>query len=191
MSAEVTLLSELRVLWAIAWLVVGVGVAWSLARGPLSLPWALLALLGWPAMLPLLRFSAPAGSATGPLCDVIGETFDQLGEVMSLPGAASLECRGELAELRAALLRVDGRLAVADRILVDGGEGLDTLQEARERSVAEIEEVLHGVRQFRVQVGLLTLAGDATPVRSRLVELQARVAALEEVASSERVPATG
>jgi len=76
---------------------------------------------------------------------------------------------------------------VADRILGDGGEGLDALQAARGRAAAEIEEVLAGVGLLRVQVGLLTLAGDTTPVRARLVELQARVAALEEVAGGGQI----
>jgi hypothetical protein len=59
------------------------------------------------------------------------------------------------------------------------------LRRAREHAHRELEAVLAGLLQLRVQLGLFTLAGESEPVRERLAELEARVAALAELSSVE------
>ena len=58
----------------------------------------------------------------------------------------------------------------------------ERLQAARDKAAAEVEAVLKGLVQLRVQLGLVALAGETGPVRDRLMELSARLTALEEVA---------
>ncbi|GEM_PF-916284 len=60
---------------------------------------------------------------------------------------------------------------------------LGDLRQARDSSYAELEAVLSGLLSLRLQLGLFTLAGDATPVRERLADLEARVAGLAELSS--------
>jgi hypothetical protein len=55
------------------------------------------------------------------------------------------------------------------------------LRQARARSAGEIEAVLAGVLQLRLQIGLLALAGDDRAARQRLAELRDRARALEEL----------
>ncbi len=173
---------EVELTWLGLWLVVGAVVAWLLVRGDMPWAWAVLALVGWPALLPLLRAPEPREErAGGPLGEEIRRTFAALAQAQADPAATHLDCDDALGALQSALLRVDARLAVVDDILADGGPELGPLKEARERALAEVRAVLGGVSALRVQVGLLTLAGDRTPVREQLAELQGRVAALEEV----------
>ena len=83
----------------------------------------------------------------------------------------------------------DERLGLVDRLLRDTAEPQDpdiarshgTLATARAHTAAEIEAVLTGVVQLRLQVGLLALAGDGGGVADRLKQLRARVTAIEEV----------
>jgi len=174
---------ELRVAWLLIWFLVGAGVALALVRGGLPWPWAALALVGWPVLFPLLR---PLGGReppvpAGPLASAITETFAALASLRASPLSAPLDCDEELVRLQASLERIDARLAVVDTILADGGPELLPLRAARARSAAECHAVLQGIRNLRVQLGLLTLAGDTAPVRTQLSALQARVAALEEL----------
>jgi hypothetical protein len=91
----------------------------------------------------------------------------------------------ELVALDAALRRADARIATVDRLL--GEEALRgdplaaQLERARDFAADEVEAVLRGVVQLRVQVGLVALAGDTVPVRDRMRELAARVRAIEEL----------
>lgn len=135
------------------------------------------------------------------LADGLAETLDA--------GGSELIDATQLAKLRAALHRADARIAWVDRVLretqtqcelatrgadaraaetvVDGslGVAIATLHRAREHAHHEIEAVLACLLQLRVQLGLFTLAGQSEPVRERLAELEARVAALAELSSVE------
>lgn len=59
------------------------------------------------------------------------------------------------------------------------------LRRARDHAHQELEAVLSGLLSLRVQLGLFALAGESEPVRERLAELEARVAALAELSSIE------
>ncbi|MCA9686182.1 MAG: hypothetical protein KC457_28690 [Myxococcales bacterium] len=106
----------------------------------------------------------------------------------------------QIDKLGAALHRADRRLARIDRLIDEteiqrrqiGGdevgvalvaEALASLRRAREHSRAELDAVLAGLLQLRVQLGLYTLAGEGEGVRERLAEIEARVAALAELSS--------
>jgi hypothetical protein len=147
---------------------------------------ALSALVVWPLLLPML--GSPPPVETGPLSGRIEQAFVALRSVIGEVGGHSVEL-SDLDGLRAALRRADERVALVDRWIVRelaarDGAGVETLQAARDRAVSEIEAVLAGLAQLRLQIGLLTLAGPQdSSVREQLQALQARVAALEEVGS--------
>jgi hypothetical protein len=147
---------------------------------------ALSALVVWPLLLPMLS-SAPL-SETGPLSSRIEQAFLALRSVIDEVGSSSVEL-ADLQGLQAALRRADERVALVDRwiareLSARDGAGVEALQAARDRAISEIEAVLAGLAQLRLQIGLLTLAGPQdTSVRDQLQALQARVAALEEVGS--------
>jgi hypothetical protein len=166
-----------------AWLLVGGGVGVSLARNGHARPTALLALAAWPVLLPLVSDAAP--TAAGPFSERITSCFAALRAALAEPTTASVIDTAEVAALHQALLRADARIAMVDRLLAE--EALradplaDQLQRARAFAADEVEGVLRGVVQLRVQVGLVALAGDTLPVRERMRELGARVAAIEEI----------
>ena len=93
--------------------------------------------------------------------------------------------------------RADQRLARIDRLLHEtqsapGSRGDASLEaaiarlcHARDHAARELEAVLAGLVSLRIQLGLFALAGESEPVRERLVELEARVAALAELSSIE------
>lgn len=168
-----------------AWLAVGAAVGWRLDRAGAPAATAASALVAWPALLPLLGAPAPAGS--GPFAARIRDAFAGLARTLADPAAAEVPWDDDLVALRASLVAADGRVALVDRLLDEArGEGavaddLVALRAARDHAATEIEAVLAGVVQLRLQVGLLALEGSDMPVRARLEELRARAAALSEV----------
>lgn len=184
--------SELGVVLALAWVGAGSLVALRLTRRGAGPGTAIAALGAWPLLLgdpvpPL----APAPS--GPLGDRIDGAFRALNAALADPAAEEMASQEDLASLRDALVEADRRLALVDVLLreapEDGDAGvarsLQRLRRARRHAASEAEAVLSGVLQLRIQVGLLALAGDAVPVRERLLELRARVAALDELSGLE------
>lgn len=130
----------------------------------------------------------------------------------ALRESAALVDPGQLARLVDVLHRVDRRLDRIDALITDAerqrhalghalgdapatsgasasdsgrllDEALTDLRRARDDSRAAFEAVLGGLVSLRVQLGLFALAGDAAPVRERLADLEARVAALAEISS--------
>ncbi|NVB41347.1 hypothetical protein G6O69_26150 [Pseudenhygromyxa sp. WMMC2535] len=106
----------------------------------------------------------------------------------------------QLDKLGLALHRADRRVAHVDRLIAEAeasargsvspqgqAEGLlgalASLRQARDHARGELEAALSGLLQLRVQLGLFTLAGGDEPVRERLEEIEARVAALAELSS--------
>ncbi len=187
--------ADLAVVLALAWLGAGAVVALRLSRQGASPGAAIAALGAWPLMLgahePLV-LPAPTG---GPLAERIATAFASLEEALDDPSAGDVASQQELASLRRALEEADRRLDLVDRLLAEAPEGAaegvershPRLRRARAHAASEAEAVLSGVLQLRIQVGLLALAGDTLPVRERLSELRARVAALDELAGLERV----
>jgi len=118
------------------------------------------------------------------------------------PSAPLLDA-AQLTSLADALHRADRRIARADRLLGEiasedpsarrrpGPERdqLDAtiaeLSSARGHAQAELDAVLAGLTSLRLQLGMFALAGEVEPVRERLAELEARVAALAELSSIE------
>lgn len=147
------------------------------------------AVLGWPLVLAALD-PAPVGRQ-GPMSARIEDTFRALDATLADPSSQGLALGDDLRVLRESLGRADCRLILADRLIADEPPDGDaetrasfaTLREARAHAVREIEGVLSGLVRLRVQIGMLALAGDATPIRDRLRELGARVRALEEVSA--------
>jgi hypothetical protein len=149
-----------------------------------------VALLAWPLVVPMLWDAPlPRVADRGPLAGQIDAALDALEITLHDPAAGEVPIPEDTAALREALHRADERLGLVDRLLADTaphakavGSGVASLQQARDRAAAEIEAVLAGVMELRVQVGLLTLAGNAAPVRDRLRELRVRIGSLDEVA---------
>jgi hypothetical protein len=123
----------------------------------------------------------------------IEATFSALAEALADPPAGEMASQHELAALRRSLEEADRRLVLVDALLAEAPEDSDPgvllclqkLRRARADAASESEAVLSGVRQLRIPVGLLALAGDALPVRERWVELWARLAALDELSNLE------
>ncbi len=185
---------------AAIYLAIGVAVGLLLSQAGRSRATALSALACWPLMLSLL--GAPVRPAVkGPLARNIAHSFDALAELLRDEAAGdpatAADWSAPLQALRRDLERADRRLAVADRILAEQprygtatlGQDLRSLQHARDRAATELEAVLAGVHQLRIQVGLLALSeirgGPALAVQRRLGELRARVKAIEELSQLE------
>lgn len=165
-----------------AWLVIGTVVGGALLRRGQPAATALSALAAWPVLLPLLGEGA---AAQGPFATRIEGCFAPLRAALADPAAAGVVTNGELVALEAALRHADGRIAMVDRLLAEealrGDPLARQLERARGFAADEIEAVLRGVVQLRVQVGLVALAGDTAPVRARLAELSARARVMEEL----------
>lgn len=165
----------------------GAGSALALARRHQPAATAASALVAWPILLPLLWDSPRRPGARGPLAGRIEQVLDALDTTLRDPAAGDLAGDEDLVGLRASLLQADERLALVDKLLAEDASDpwiardLDALRTARDHAMAEVEAVLSGVVQLRIQVGLLALAGNAAPVRDRLRELRGRIGALEEV----------
>lgn len=170
-----------------AWLLLGGCTALALARRGQPVTTALSALIAWPVLLPLLGDGG--GSATdarhkGPFVTRIDTCFTALRGALADPSVCGIVTTEELVSLEQALRRADGRIGMVDRLLAEDALRADPLatqlDRARALAADEIESVLRGVVQLRVQVGLVALAGDTLPVRERMRELGARVRAIEE-----------
>jgi len=190
---------ELAVALGLAYLVIGAGVAMGLSRRGHPPGMAVSAVAVWPLLAPLLQ-AAPGPTGSGPMAERIRACFVALAASAAEAGGAGLP-RAEMAGLMTSLYRADERLAMVDRLLENDGlsqleaagaggdrgaelrRSLETLRTARSHAAGEIEAVLAGVLQLRVQLGIQALAGDRQPVRERLQEMTARVHALEEVTS--------
>lgn len=182
---------SLVVVVALLYVAVGVGVAGLLMQRGASAGSALAAVGAWPLLLSALDRSPPAVATAqpGPLGEPIVAAFVALEAALADPAASGVPFRTEVDGLRDALLRADERIGLVDRLLRDTAAPADpdiarshqALTEARDHAAAEIEGVLSGVVQLRLQVGLLALAGDAVGIADRLRQLRARVTAIEEV----------
>ena len=139
------------------------------------------ALVAWPLLLGLLDQSPLAG----PYADRIRRAVAELGAALAEPAALGITPAADLPALQASLLQIDARIGVVDRMLADPQVLADPLgqrlAEARGHAAAEVEGVLRGLHQLRLQVGLLALVGDTGPVRDRVADLSARVRALSEL----------
>lgn len=173
--------SSATILLLVGWLAVGALTGLTLSRRGQPLATALTAVLAWPVLVPLLT-GAPS---SGPFAERIAGCFAALRAALADPAAASVVSNEELVALEAALVRADARIAMVDRLLQEDALSQDPLSSqlsrARGHAADEVEAVLRGVVQLRVQVGLVALAGDTLPVRDRMRELGARVSALEEL----------
>jgi hypothetical protein len=151
---------------------------------------AIGAVVAWPLLVSLLNptKTTPTAPPRGPLADSIDAAFARTADVLALdlPDGQWL---ADLDAVRLSLQRVDARLALVDRILAEEADERDLgrLRAARARSADEVEGVLSGVGQLRVQVGLLALSdvSDNVPstVFERLSALRGRARALEELSS--------
>jgi hypothetical protein len=186
--------SELAVVLALAWVGTGTVVALRLHRAGASSGTAVAALGAWPLLLGEPEpVPEPVQSAQGPLGTRIAGAFAALADALDDPSAGGMASAVELAALRRSLEEADRRLALVDTLLAEAPQdsdpgvshSLQRLRRARAHAASEAEAVLSGVLQLRIQVGLLALAGDALPVRERLLELRARVAALDELTGLE------
>jgi hypothetical protein len=209
------LLGELQLgrmpsLWAtlaLGYLGIGATMAWHLGRNGHGFGVTSSALACWPLLLGLVGRAPPSSElhfdarpSPGPNATRIDACMRSLAEGLSETlesGGPPLIDGAQLAKLADALHRADGRIARVDRLLreteaqcqlvrdasVDAA--VARLRSAREHARNELEAVLAGLLQLRVQLGLFTLAGESEPVRERLAELEARVAALAELSSVE------
>lgn len=166
------------------WLAIGGATAAALhKRGQPALT-ALTAVIAWPVLVPLLT-DGGSTLGSGPYAQRIQSCFNALRSALREDATTGIVTNEELDALERALQRADARIAMVDRLLSEDALRADPMSEqlTRARGFAgdEIEAVLRGVVQLRVQVGLVALAGDTVPVRDRMAELGARVRALEEL----------
>lgn len=168
------------------WLALGAAVSAALLRRGEPLHTRLAAVPCWPLFLPLFAAPGAAPREAGPYAPRIVATFAALAETLR-EEAEPVEC--DLDGLRGAVERADSRLARVDRLLLDAQAHpeagvqaqVTALRAARRRAAEEIEVVLAEVVRIRIQVGMVALHQDATPVRAHLAGLAARVRALEEL----------
>lgn len=185
-------------LWVgVAYVIVGAVVAVGLGRRGVPSPTAISALGCWPLLLPLLSGAAVPARSSGPFAARIERGLAELRETMADPAAEDVALPADLEGLALDLHRADERLAMVDRLLGTVGdgreapgdpavaEGLIALRRARAGAAAEVVAVLDGIVQLRLQIGLRSLAGNSVPVRERLRDLRARLAAVDEIAALE------
>jgi hypothetical protein len=173
LSASVGLLAGLLV-----YVAVGFALARRAGAGP-GLTGA--AVVAWPLLLADLR----GGAGLGPYDRRVAAGLQELRAALAEPAASGLVSPEEVEAVARALALADARVGLADRLLADPHVRESTegarLQQARDKAAAEVEAVLKSLVQLRVQLGLVALAGETSPVRARLAELAARVKALDEV----------
>lgn len=192
---------------AIGYLGVGTAFAWHLGRNGHGLGVTSSALACWPLLLGLIGRPPPSSELRleprpnpGPNAARIDACLRTLAEGLAETidnGGTTLIEAAQLRKLADALHRTDARIARVDRLLRETRAqpelirdpsveaAIERLRSARERAHGELEAVLAGLIQLRVQLGLFSLAGESEPVRERLAELEARVAALAELSSVE------
>ena len=182
--------STLTVLGMLGYVGIGAGVGARLASDGHPSATSVSALAAWPLLLSLVGrspASRPRVAGDGPFAPRIHDALFRLQEALGDPAAAELPWDAEVEALREVLLSADTRLALVDRLLEDETTDAEVarshqaLAEARSHAAAEIEAVLSGLAQLRLQVGLLALQGEVLPVTERLRELAARAGALDEV----------
>lgn len=201
-------------LWAtlsLGYLGIGAAMAWHLGRRGHGLGTATSALACWPLLLGLVGRAPPPPQTTelsftrptqfGPNQARIEACMSTLRlgleEDFDGPAGARLIDTAQLTKLSRSLHRTDHRIARVDRLLLETAAhaqpqvdpqlqaSLASLRRARDHAHQELEAVLCGLLSLRVQLGLFALAGESEPVRERLSELEARVAALAELSSIE------
>jgi hypothetical protein len=202
-------------LWAtltLGYIGIGAAMAWHLGRRGHSLGTATSALACWPLLLGLVGRPPPPTSAlsfaepvqSGPnharIEGCMSTLRQGLDEDCEGSAGAQLIDAAQLAKLARSLHRTDHRIARVDRLLLETEAqrqltqpqldpqlqaALASLRRARDHAARELEAVLSGLLSLRVQLGLFALAGESEPVRERLAELEARVAALAELSSIE------
>jgi hypothetical protein len=211
---EETFYSRLPSLWAtlmLGYLGVGAAMAWHFGRRGHGLGTSTAALACWPLLIGLVGRAPPTHELD--LCSPIEPgpnrvridacvaalrqgLHEELGD--ALVGAPLIDA-AQLDKLAKSLHRVDYRIARIDRLLIETRSthgprattdptleaAIARLCQARDHAARELEAVLAGLVSLRIQLGLFALAGESEPVRERLVELEARVAALAELSSIE------
>ena len=185
-------MTSLGLLVSAVYVAAGIATALLLARRRIAAATALAALVCWPLLLPLLRRPVIV-AGDGPFAGRIAQCLAELRETLSDPAADDIEPPADLEGLVADLHRTDQRLAMVDRLLADVpmhaepgvARSVEALRRARTSAAGELEAVLEGIVQLRLQVGLRSLAGDSVPVRERLRDLRARLAAVDELAQLE------
>jgi hypothetical protein len=206
--------TRLPSLWAtlmLGYLGVGAAMAWHFGRRGHGLGTSTAALACWPLLIGLLGRTPPSHDpelgrphAPGPnraridvcVAGLRQGLQEQLGD--ALVGAPLIDST-QLDKLAKSLHRADHRLARIDQLLHETQTqrqvaddpsitaAIARLRHARDHAARELEAVLAGLVSLRIQLGLFALAGESEPVRERLVELEARVAALAELSSVELV----
>ena len=163
-----------------AWLVIGAGVGIQLERKGHPSSTAISALVVWPILMSLIN-TIP--TATGPFSEAIQRAFQSLNLTIADPLAADVPWSGELASLHQSLIDADARLAMVDRLLSesDDSDASKGLHKAREHAATELQAVLAGLADLRIQIGLYALEGGEQSVQAELGALQARARALSEV----------
>jgi hypothetical protein len=175
--------NQLAVAVILAYAAAGFAVGTALTRRGQPSATAVSAIAVWPLLLPLLQAAPAAPTRAGPMRARIDEVFGALSQVLTETHTTELS-GPDLDALRTALYRADERLAVVDGLLANPLDAeVGRLREARAHASSEIEAVLSGLLELRLQVGLLTLSGRGASVVEQLQSLRSRVAALEEVAA--------
>jgi hypothetical protein len=206
--------TRLPSLWAtlmLGYLGVGAAMAWHFGRRGHGLGTSTAALACWPLLLGLVGRAPPSrdldlgipvepGPNRARIDACVAGLREGLDEDLSgspLTPLTPLIGASQLDKLAKSLHRADHRLARIDRLLhetkthrqVAGDAPLQAaiarLCHARDHAARELEAVLAGLVSLRIQLGLFALAGESEPVRERLAELEARVAALAELSSIE------
>lgn len=201
--------STLAAALLLAYLAIGALAALRLARRGHSLGLVATALLGWPLLASLL-FGRPPEPRTreplaGPFAERIAAGIAGLQASLAATAGEPLELASpaQLHALAHSLRQADERIAALDRMIAELAPSsapasepyersritsLANLRAARSRAAAELDEVLAMLLAVRVQIGLHALSGPAglVPLRERLAELEARVAALGELSSLDR-----
>ena len=193
-------------LWAslmLGYLGVGAAMAWHFGRRGHGLGTSTAALACWPLLIGLVGRAPPNRDLDLGIPIEPGPNRARIDAcVMGLRHGAQEEFAGapliepaQLDKLAKSLHRADHRIARIDRLLHEtktplaSDAGLDAaiarLRHARDHAARELEAVLAHLVSLRIQLGLFALAGESEPVRERLAELEARVAALAELSSIE------
>jgi hypothetical protein len=205
--------SSLAAALLLAYLGLGGLTALRLARRGHSLGLVASALLGWPLLASLSFGRAPEPRApepiAGPFAEAIARGIAGLQASLAVCAEGPLELASptQLLALAQGLRQADERIAALDRMIAELAAtsspasapyersrvaSLANLRAARSRAAAELDEVLALLLALRVQIGLHALSGPTghVPLRERLAELDARVAALGELSSLDQRPST-
>ncbi len=169
----------------LAYLLIGAGVGASMWRRGHPAAQAAAALVAWPLLVGPAEGAEGLPTGKGPHAARIIAAFAALRASLAEPSGQDLIPAAEVQGMERSLLAADARIGLVDRLLSDPeiAASAQPLQIARARAAQEIEASLREVIQLRIQIGLVALAGDTAPVRSRVQSLAARVRALSEMNS--------